>query len=200
MTKLHCTLVFSAAVLLATSPAAAVDIIWTDNLTEQILRGAADGSGSASELFAPADYPGSPGSITPLRCGGRRGLRLLGRPPHRPDPAGRGRRQRVGQRAVRHRRLPRLARLSVSPVGLWRSTGASSTGADQITDQILRGAADGSGSASELFGIADYPGSPGGITPQFITVVPEPNTFALAALGLVGLAGYGWRRKREVAA
>ena len=126
MTKLHCTLVFSAAVLLATSPAAAVDIIWTDNLTEQILRGAADGSGSASELFGIADYPGSPGSINPLGVAVDGGFVYWADSTHRPDPAGRGRRQRVGQRAVRHRRLPRLAQHHLP--GSWRSTGASSTG------------------------------------------------------------------------
>ncbi len=31
-------------------------------------------------------------------------------------------------------------------------------------------------------------------------VVPEPSTFALLALGGVALAGYGWRRKRQMAA
>ena len=56
----------SAVLLLAASPAAAVDLIWTDTSTDQILRGAADGSGSASELFGIADYPGSPGSINPI--------------------------------------------------------------------------------------------------------------------------------------
>ena len=68
---------------------------------------------------------------------------------------------------------------------------------DNVNKQILRGAADGSGSASELFGIADYPGGPpGSIEPQWITVVPEPNTFALAGFGLIGLLAYGWRRRR----
>ena len=148
MTKLH-SILLSAAVLLATSPAAAVDLIWTDTKTGQILRGAADGSGSASELFGSADYPGSPIGINPV---------------------------------------------SVAVDGgfvYWT---------DNLTDQILRGAADGSGSASELFGSADYPGSPASITPLFITVVPEPNTFALAALGLLGLAFHGWRRKRKLVA
>jgi sialate O-acetylesterase len=32
------------------------------------------------------------------------------------------------------------------------------------------------------------------------TVVPEPSTFAMMGLGLVGLAGYSWRRKRKSAA
>ena len=54
-------------VLLAASPAAGGDVIWTDPNTNQILRGAADGSGSAVELFGPADYPGgSPGGILPV--------------------------------------------------------------------------------------------------------------------------------------
>ena len=53
-------------VLLATSPAAASNVIWADPNTNQILRGAADGSGSAIELFGPADYPGSPGSLLPF--------------------------------------------------------------------------------------------------------------------------------------
>ena len=57
MTKLYGMLLFSAAVLLATSPAAAVDVIWTDLATDQILRGAAEGSGSAIELFGIADGP-----------------------------------------------------------------------------------------------------------------------------------------------
>jgi len=62
MTKLHGILLISAAVLLATSPAAAGDVIWTDFSfsTKQILRGAADGSGSASELFAIANTPAKP--------------------------------------------------------------------------------------------------------------------------------------------
>ena len=27
--------------------------------------------------------------------------------------------------------------------------------------------------------------------------IPEPSTFALAALGLVGLLAYGWRRRKR---
>ena len=65
--------------------------------------------------------------------------------------------------------------------------------ADVMTDQILRGAADGSGSATELFNIADYPGSPGQVEPQLIAVIPEPSTLALWFLGLVGLMSYGRR-------
>jgi hypothetical protein len=28
------------------------------------------------------------------------------------------------------------------------------------------------------------------------SAVPEPSTFALAAIGLLGLLGWGWRRRR----
>ena len=32
-----------------------------------------------------------------------------------------------------------------------------------------------------------------------IQVIPEPSSLLLAALGLVSLAGYGWRRRRTAA-
>ena len=45
------------------------------------------------------------------------------------------------------------------------------------------------------------PNGPAGISaPQGMTVgplpIPEPSTFALAAFGLIGLAAWGWRRRR----
>ena len=30
-----------------------------------------------------------------------------------------------------------------------------------------------------------------------VTVTPEPSTFALLAVALIGFAGYAWRRKRR---
>ena len=30
-----------------------------------------------------------------------------------------------------------------------------------------------------------------------VAVIPEPGTFALCAIGILGLVGYGWRRKRK---
>jgi len=41
--------------------------------------------------------------------------------------------------------------------------------------------------------------SPGGGQVLRITAVPEPSTFALLGLGLVGLFGYAWRRSRRTA-
>ncbi len=41
---------------------------------------------------------------------------------------------------------------------------------DATTDQILQGAKDGTGSAIELFGITDYPGSPLSVAPNGLAV------------------------------
>ena len=198
MTKLHCTLVFSAAVLLATSPAAAVDIIWTDNLTEQILRGAADGSGSASELFGITDYPGSPGSINPL------GVAVDGGFVYWADSTTDQILRGVADGSGSATELFGIADYPGSPHHIFPVDVVVDGGfvywADSTTKQILRGAADGSGSVNLLFDNTDYPGSPVNIGPRFITVVPEPNTLALAALGLVGLTFHGWRRKRKLTA
>jgi hypothetical protein len=40
-------------------------LYWTDILSDVILHGAADGSGSPTALYGSGDYPGSPSSISP---------------------------------------------------------------------------------------------------------------------------------------
>jgi hypothetical protein len=37
------------------------------------------------------------------------------------------------------------------------------------------------------------------LTIEYTTAVPEPSTFAIMGLALIGMAGYGWRRKRKAA-
>ena len=70
---------------------------------------------------------------------------------------------------------------------------------DANEKQILRGAIDGSGSATLLFGVADYPDFPNILgSPRFIAIIPEPSTLTLAGIGLIGLLAYGWRRRRRV--
>ena len=32
-----------------------------------------------------------------------------------------------------------------------------------------------------------------------LAAIPEPSSFAIMGLGLIGMAGYGWRRRRKAA-
>jgi len=54
-----------------------------------------------------------------------------------------------------------------------------------FTDGILVGTITGS---TQIVSLADAP---------LLTVVPEPSAFALLSTGLLGICGYGWRRKRK---
>ncbi|QEG33580.1 NHL repeat-containing protein [Bythopirellula goksoeyrii] len=45
--------------------ALAVDIIWSDSNTDQILRAPLDGSGPVVELYGSSDYPGAPSALSP---------------------------------------------------------------------------------------------------------------------------------------
>ncbi len=54
-----------SVLLLVASQAAANNLIWTDLATDQLLRGAAAGTGAVNTVFGINDYPGTPSSITP---------------------------------------------------------------------------------------------------------------------------------------
>ena len=52
--------------------------------------------------------------------------------------------------------------------------------------------------ADDISGIFTMDGQQGNFALD-IQVIPEPSSLMLAALGLVSLAGYGWRRRRAAA-
>jgi hypothetical protein len=48
----------------------------------------------------------------------------------------------------------------------------------------------------------NYVGAPTTLTMEAITApaaIPEPNTWLLFATGIVGLLGYGWRKRQQIA-
>jgi hypothetical protein len=45
-----------------------------------------------------------------------------------------------------------------------------------------------------------FPFNPGGGSTFMLTAVPEPSTLTLLGFGVAGLAGYGWRRRKQLAA
>ena len=162
MRKNYINCAFAGVVFLCLNGlSAAVDIIWTDQGSDQILRGAADGSGSASLLFDNSDYPGSPSSISP------RGVAVEGSFAYWSDGFDkllRGSTDGSGSASL----LFDISDYPGSPIAAGPFGVAADGGfmywADLIGD-IFRGAADGSGSVTSLFDSSDYPGSPGSIGP-----------------------------------
>jgi len=54
-----------AMVIVSATTIQAVDIIWSDLSSEQILRGPINGAGPVIELYDIGDYPGPPKSFEP---------------------------------------------------------------------------------------------------------------------------------------
>lgn len=139
-------------------PATAVDLVWADNLTGQILRGTVGSAGPAQVLFDIGDYPRAPATIAPL------GIAVDDSYVYWSDITTgqilRGSLDGAGMAQVLFdiNDYPN-APPQISPAGLAVSNGQIYW-ADSATGEILRGSIDGAGSAISLHGVGDYPGSP----------------------------------------
>ncbi len=125
--------------------AAAVNLIWTDSTTGQLLRAPIDGAGPANELFGIEDLPGPPSRSIP------RGLSSDTRYVYWTDSGGWTYRGPLdgGHSAglLFDINLPMGLALDEESI-FW---------VDISTARILRGAIDGSGTSVELFGVEDFP-------------------------------------------
>jgi hypothetical protein len=160
--------VFAVSSFLAfASSAFAIDVVWTDIPTGQILRGSS-GSGAVQVLFDASDYPSSPPTVAPIGIasdddflywsdsitgqilrgsldGQGSATLLFGRDDYPVSPT-----------------LARPAGLSVDDSFIYW--------ADSSTGAVLRALKDGSGSVTTLYTAADYPGAPAQIFPWDVTV------------------------------
>ena len=135
-------------------------VYWADGRTDQILRGAKDGGGSATVLF---DSQPTPFSVD-VDDGFVYWVDATLREVRRGAADGSG----IVETLFDRRDYPGLP-ISILPEYL-AVDGDFVIWTDHGTDQILRGASDGSGLATVLFDISDYPGSPTTVKPYGVAV------------------------------
>ena len=151
---------------LATS-AVAIDLLWTDSTTGQILRGPA-GGGAAQVLFDASDYPLSPIAIAPFGIAADESFvywsdsitgQIL-----RGSLDGQGAATLIFDRDDYPGSLP-----SARPAGLSVDS-AFVYWADSVTGAVLRGPKNGAGAVTSLYTAANYPGSPSDSFPWDVKV------------------------------
>jgi len=161
-------IVFALSVMLSCAmPALALDVLWTDSTTGQILRGPAEG-GAAQVLFDASDYPLSPAAIAPFGIAADDNFvywsDLITGQILRGSLNGQG-----AATLVFDRNDYPGSSASARPAGL--SVDASFVyWADSVTGAILRGPKTGAGAVTSLYTAANYPGSPGDSFPWDVKI------------------------------
>jgi hypothetical protein len=160
--------VFSLAVfLLIATHVLAVDILWTDSTTGQILRGTA-GSGTAQVLFDASDYPLSPTHVAPFGIASDDNFVYWSDSTTGQILRGSLDGQGPATLLFDKNDYPGPSTV-VGPAGVSVDTNFVYW-ADSATGTILRGNKNGTGTATPLYAAANYPGSPSDIYPWDVTV------------------------------
>ena len=149
------------------TPALAVDVLWTDSTTGQVLRGQA-GGGAAQVLFDAGDYPSAPSVVAPFGIIADEDFvywsdSLTGE-------ILRGSLNGQGPATLLFDRADYPGELAFArPTGL-AIDDSFIYWADSATGSVLRASKNGSGVVTTLYTAADYPGAPTQIFPWDVTV------------------------------